>query len=570
MLQLFKGRPFGCWLCALSCVFTPAGFSTEVEPNSLSLDRPNVLIILMDDFGIGQFAPMIEDLELGDIDPGLVKYAIAADTPYSPAAALEAARLAMPFMETLADAGILFNRAFSASSLCAPSRQGLLTGNNPIRWGAYRNIDINICGLPKGRSLVPLLQEQGYRTGFIGKWHVGSRDHSMRDEIKAAGGTKEDVVNSGYWGSVIERDHPLNHGFDYAFFYNLWECQYYNARNLWENREYTGVQPEYNTDLFTRKALEFIDKSVSAGDPFFVELALHAVHIPLDVDAPEQYRNQINTGDAAVDRFYSHVYAVDQSVKRIVDHLKASGEWENTVLLFTSDNGATCKIGKGDLSLIPGNATHRGHKGQYFLGGVRVPLLMVGPILNVSGVEIERMVSLMDVLPTALELAGAEVPANIDGKSLLPLLNDPEGPHHKSLYFAGIHAPAWGYTAQGVIGDAEARRDLFPVAWAVITDDHILRFVGALNPGLLYDSPTGQASYHELYDHVNDPPEAYNLFTTHPELAQRMMADYQVFAADLPPPHKWNERRWSELMPDSNPLRSTSWQNLPAPGFEDE
>lgn len=165
-----------------------------------------------------------------------------------------------------------------------------------------------------------------------------------------------------------------------------------------------------------------MEQAIEEEKPFFIHLSLHAVHIPLDVDAPEVYRQRFDTGFPSVDRFYSHVYAVDQGVQRMVEMLKQRGAWENTLLVFLSDNGATCNTGRGDLSLIPGNGTHQGHKGQLFLGGIRIPILMVWPEGIPKPQVIDRPVSTMDVLPTALETAGGEAPEGIDGKSLLPLI----------------------------------------------------------------------------------------------------------------------------------------------------
>lgn len=327
--------------------------------------KPNILIVLLDDLGIGQFAPVAQRLELDQLDPGFLAYTDAlGDDTYDKQAALGAARRAMPFMTGLSKQAAVFSRAFATSSLCAPSRQGLLTGCNQTRWGAYRNIDINVCGLPAHSCLVEKFQSSEYNTGLVGKLHVGSRDHAIQEKILAAGGTGQDVIDSGYWGSVCEKDHPLNNGFDYYYGYNRWECDFYDAKLIWENREFTGQQTQYNTDLFTDKALDFIGKTLDEGKPFVMDLSLHAVHIPLNVDAPEKYADRFNTGYKSIDQFYSHVYGVDESIRRIVETLKERGEWENTVLFFASDNGATCKYGGGDLSLIPGNGQFRGHKGN--------------------------------------------------------------------------------------------------------------------------------------------------------------------------------------------------------------
>lgn len=545
-------------LCIMAGICA-AAFSVQ------AVSKPNVLIVLVDDFGTGHFAPVAKQLELDEVDPDFKAYTEQLDEPYNQQAALEASRRAMPFMETLAEQGAVFTRAFAASSLCAPSRQGILTGTSPTRWGAYRNIDINVCGLPKGRCLVDRFQALDYNTGFVGKWHVGARDHAIKDKILAAGGTDDDVTKAGYWGSVCERDHPLNNGFDYAFFYNRWECEFYNSRLIWENRKYTGLQKEYNTDQFTRVAMDFMDESINSGKPFFMELALHAVHLPLNVDAPAQYAKRFNTGYKAVDQFYSHIYGVDQSVKRMVDLLKKRGAWENTILFFMSDNGATCKVGAGDLSLIPGNGVHRGHKGQYYLGGTRVPLMMVWPEKLKEPIVVDQAVSLMDVMPTALEAAGADIPDNIDGRSLLPILRGKDEILHKQLYFAGIHAPAWGFSGKKAIGNAQERRDLWHGAWAIVEGDYILRYVGTLDPGLEQDHPDGRAAFCSLYNLKDDPLEQNDLYATNPEVAERMKASYNQYAETLPPPHGWDRKRWAELVPNPGKYSSAGKKAMNEP-----
>ncbi|VGO14060.1 Arylsulfatase [Pontiella desulfatans] len=514
-------------------------------------DKPNILIVVLDDFGTGHFAPVAKQLELDEVDPDFKAYTDGLGETYDKEVALDAARRAMPFMETLAEQGAVFSRAFAASSLCAPSRQGILTGTNPTQWGAYRNIDINVCGLPKGRCLVDRFQAVDYNTGYVGKWHVGARDHSIQEKILANGGSDEEVIDAGYWGSVCERDHPLNNGFDYAFFYNRWECEFYNSKLIWENRKYTGKQSEYNTDQFTRQAMDFMGLSLDEGKPFFMELALHAVHIPLDVDAPANYAKRFNTGYQSIDRFYSHIYGVDQSIKRIVDMLKERGEWDNTILFFMSDNGATCKVGDGDLSLVPGNGQYRGHKGQYYLGGTRVPLMMIWPDKIKKPIHVEQAVSLMDVMPTALDAAGADIPDNIDGRSLLPIIEGKELVQHKQLYFAGIHAPAWGFAGKKTLVNAQQKRDLWHGAWAIVEGDYILRYVGTLDPELEQEFPDGREAFFSLYNMKGDPLEQNDLYATNPEVAERMKASYNQYAETLPPPHGWDRKRWEELVPNS-------------------
>jgi len=539
----------------------PLGMATAAPAEAR---QPNVLLVVLDDFGIGQFAPAAKEVELGQLAPDLLAYTLGLDEDkaYDPKAALAAARSAMPFIDSLTEQGIRFDRAYSANSLCSPSRASILSGMSSTRWGGYRNIDINVTGIPKGRSLVERFQSAGYRTAMIGKWHLGGRDEGLREKIKAEGGGEKELEAAGYLGSANATSHPLNHGFDYALFYNRWECPYYDSQLLWENHTYTGRQPEYNTDLFTRKAVDFINASHKEGKPFFVELALHSIHMPLDVAAPEKYAQRFNTGSKSVDLLYSHIYGVDQSLQRIVEMLKERGEWENTILFFTSDNGATCKVGGGggDLSLIPGNGPFRGHKGQSFQGGVRVPLLMVWPARIKQPMRVAQAVSLMDLLPTALDAAQLNTPGDLDGKSLLPLLADPGRTLHEQLFFVGIHAPSWGFSGQDVIGDAEARRDEFPGAWAVVEGDWLLRFTGTLQPGLLRSCPGGQKAHFSLFNTQSDPLEQYDLYATQPALAERLASSYRRFAETLPPPPVWDFKRWAELVPNpdkfSNPSKT--------------
>lgn len=511
---------------------------------------PNVIVILMDDFGVGQFAPEARQLELKDLDPAFLAFTESLGSEgYDPNAALQAVQQSMPFMDKLVGQGVLFRRAFSASNLCAPARQSLLTGTSPTRWGAYRNIDINVCGFPEGRSLALHFQDLGYRTGFVGKWHVGQRDNQIKKDILAKGGSEEDAIKAGFLGSVVDKDHPDQHGFDYYFGYNRWECPYYDSEMIWENRTYTGLQKQYNTDLFTDKAMDFMRDAIGQNQPFLIEVAYHTAHIPLNVDAPEKYMNAIQTGDQKVDQFYSHIYAVDHSIKRMVEMLQDQGVWQNTILFFTADNGATCKIGDGDLSLIPGNGPHRGHKGQFYLGGVRIPLVMVWPEGIKEASEVRQNVSIMDILPTALAAAGGDSPQNIDGKDLMSVIQHPTKTLHPQLFFAGIHAPAWGFSGKGVIGgNAQARRDESPGGWAVVQGDWIMRYIGSLDAGLMKSEPEGKNAFYSLHRLVEDPLEVDNRVKEHPEISAKLIEKFSNYAKELPPPHRWDRKRWQELV----------------------
>ena len=111
--------------------------------------------------------------------------------------------------------------------------------------------------------------------------------------------------------------------------------------NVWEGFQHVAPNPEYNTDLFTNLAIDFIDKSIKKEQPFYVQLHYHAVHAPLDPKAPDTYYNRFNSESFILNNFYAHVYAVDENVRKLEAFLKEKGVAENTVIIFTSDNGGS-------------------------------------------------------------------------------------------------------------------------------------------------------------------------------------------------------------------------------------
>jgi uncharacterized sulfatase len=520
--------------------------------------KPNILVVVMDDFGVGHFAPHAAAIGVKDFDPGYVRFLEQRKAGYSPEMALDFSRRAMPTLSELAKNGTVFTQACAPNSLCAPSRTGIFTGNAPSRYGIYNNIDCQRQGLPHDSMLARSLQRAGYATALIGKYHVGTRDESLRQKVLAKHGLKPsdlpelppekraaveaEILPTGFTGSVIDEHHPLNYGFDYYFGYNHHECPFYDSWNIWENRTFAGLQKPYNTELFADKTIAFVKKARGEGKPFFVELAMHAVHGPLKPQAPAKYFDKFSSPSYDLSNFYAHVNAVDEAVASM---RRAVGEeeWKNTLFVFTADNGAPVSM----ATPLPGNAPHRGHKGNYYLGGIRVPMLMHWP----AGMRAGRnaaMVSTLDIMPTALDAAGVELPAKRDGKSLLPVANGKSARAHDHLYWAGIHARSWGYTGETTIGPAERRREESPGAWAVADGAYILRFTGATIPGLFRDVPDGAPAKLELFDLREDPGETRDLSKQLPQVVARLKAAWEREAKTLPPPPVWRRDRWQELV----------------------
>src|SRR5512139_2039412 len=143
--------------------------------------RPNILVVMLDDFGIGQCTPYAEAMKASDLDPAYADFLKRRKAGYEPEQALDFSRRAMPVVSSLGRQGVVFTNAFSPSNLCAAARCGVLTGRMQNRFGIYQNSDVEATGLPQGVVLARLLQDAGYATGYIGKWHAGRRDEELRE-----------------------------------------------------------------------------------------------------------------------------------------------------------------------------------------------------------------------------------------------------------------------------------------------------------------------------------------------------------------------------------------------------
>ena len=543
------------YIVILSILIATQACSSSKQEEARS---PNLLFIMMDDLGYGHFGPNNTALAVDDFNPWFVRL-VEENQDYSPEQALAFSKSAIPTMSRLASEGVLFTHAFTSSNLCAPSRMGIATGIQQNRLGIYRNLDCEARGLDQGSHLAEVLQDLGYATAHIGKWHIGQRDRSIIDRLADSlgldmkldrwGNFNQDpefhraFMNSGYLGSVIDEDNPRQNGFDYYYGYNYWASQFYNSTIVWENYTHAGKQKGYNTDVFTEKALDFMKSSRSKDQPFYVQLHYHAVHDSLEPKAPAMYFDHFGSGSYDLDNFYAHVYAVDVNINKILDYLESVNQLENTLIIFTSDNGGQV----GGPSVLPGNAPFSGQKGSYLLGGMRVPFFCYWPGADIKAKKINHLVSTLDILPTMIDAAGGVLPDSIDGKSLLPLLRgEKKNAVHEHLMWTGIHSRYWGFMKESVIEPSERERSEAPFGWVVVKDGYILRHVGEIVPGLYKDLPDGAAPTTRLYKFPDDPAEIRDLSDEMPELLKSMRDLYRKETADFPPPYFIGVDKWKE------------------------
>ncbi|WOO43706.1 sulfatase family protein [Rubellicoccus peritrichatus] len=320
-----------------------------------------------------------------------------------------------PHLDSIANTGVRFTRAYVSGPVCSPSRAGLLSGKYQQFFGHGNNLpNPHPMGLPLDIKLMPeYLQELGYGTYMIGKWHLG----------------------------IPEPYQPQNRGFDRFFGILEGARSYHKIKNpslgkaLVENgqrfQEEAGL---YVTDLFGDKAIEFLNDHFDQdpNKPFFMYLSFTAPHSPMDAKEEDihaldhvEFESEERKINAAM------TLAMDREVGRILELLKARGELDNTMVIFLNDNGGA---GRSNHS---SNLPLRGHKSSMFEGGVRVPMLVSWPSGGIpKGVDFDGVTSSFDLLPTFIRMAGGSLSPDweLEGRDLMPYLRgDRVGDPHATL-----------------------------------------------------------------------------------------------------------------------------------------
>jgi arylsulfatase A-like enzyme len=364
-----------------------------------SIRRPSVVVVLADDLGRG--------------DLGL--YGGAAPTPA---------------LDALGAQGVRFEAAYSAASLCGPSRAGLLTGRQPMRYGFEYNIGDDPSEIWRGldtreATLADHLRAVGYRTAAIGKWHLGSSAVFHPNERGF----------ERFWGFLNGRRLSVAPGLPGVIEHlvdpdevTLWP-RAPGGYVVEQNGEVVELDDRHLTDRIADEASDFVRRN--ADLPFFLYVPFQAPHLPLQA-TPDHLALVPQVEDPAVWAYRAEVAAFDRGVGRILTALDEVGLAEHTLVFVSSDHGCaepgyTCSnapFAQGKLSLAE--------------GGVRVPLLFRWPARVAPAVE-ARMVSLMDIVPTVLVAAGAPPPeVELDGVDLVPHLTGDPAPMHEALYWRNL------------------------------------------------------------------------------------------------------------------------------------
>lgn len=435
--------------------------------------RPNIIFIFADDWGYG---------DLGVYD--------------------ELADVKTPHLDALSKQGVLFTDAYITAPQCSPSRAGLMTGRYQQRFG-FDHIPDGPLPLSEA-TIAKHLQDAGYRTGMVGKWHLEpnavclnwAKEHQP-DGIRNGRVAVRQGLSQRYW--------PQARGFDEFFKGELsryWANYGLDGADLAAEGEWVN-EPRFRVNVQTDAGLAFIERN--AGTPFFLYLAHYAPHVPLE--ATQKYLSRF-PGEMPERRrtALAMINAVDEGVGRIMQLLHEKGIAENTLVIFTSDNGAPLKIHKKDT---PGggpgwdgslNDPLTGEKGMVAEGGIRVPMIWSWPARLPKGKRSSEPVISLDMTASALAAAGISERSlsNLDGVDLIPWL-------------------------AGDVGKAP-KRDLFWRFWQQ----------GAIRSGDWKYVLTGDQR-EMLFNIRDDKEEQQNQITTQPKLASQLKAKLKKWTSELKP-----------------------------------
>lgn len=394
--------------CAIGLLATACGTSNQEQA-----ELPNIVLIVADDMGYNDLASYGNDF------------------------------IATPNLDRLAQQGIRFTDGYAAAPLCSPSRASLLTGLHPISVNITEHIHGNQPPGPNQKLKTPpveqqlnlefqttaeLLKAKNYRTAHIGKWHLGGGQ--FKPEFQGF-----DLNIAGAWNG-------LPNSFFYPFF------------PLGQKPEIQddAKEGDYLTDILTNKAMEFIQENKDST--FFLNLNYYSPHVPIEgkEELVEKYRKKRGNDDESIlpnIHYAAMIESIDQNVGRIMEQLEALGLAENTLIIFTSDNGGL------SVQEVPAFAKHtpptdngelREGKGYVYEGGIREPFIVRWPKTIAAGKTDNTPVIAQDLFNTFAEIVNAEERTN-DGTSLLPLFQNKPLKERGLLWHLPHYSPQHGKPA---------------------------------------------------------------------------------------------------------------------------
>jgi len=444
-LWIFK-REIGLTLLPIAInINNPIAENQEIDwpiaESDLKEGKPNIILILADDLGFN-------------------------DVSYYNGGAADGSLLT-PHIDSLAKEGVAFLNGYAASPVCSPSRAAIMTGRYSSRYGfeftpypaqaarimnllrqdgelgtinlegvQWDEVGLTVGGLPNEEiTIAEMLKENGYYTAHIGKWHLGGFTDGMMPNDQ--GFDDSLMLNSSLY---FPKNHPdiVNAKIDSSVEDMVWASSQYAA-------SFNGSKPfkpgGYITDYYTDEAVKVIDNNKDR--PFFLYLGHFAPHNPLQ-SLKKDYEKHSHMENHTLQVYAGMIEALDRSIGKILSALEKNGLTENTLIIFTSDNGGAGYIGLDNI-----NKPYRGWKLTHFEGGMHIPFFAKWPAKIKKGMKYDKRIHHTDIFSTILGAANIEHPKEItiDGVNLIPFLNNEKrGEPHETLYWKNV-------TYQAIIHD---------------------------------------------------------------------------------------------------------------------
>lgn len=474
--------------CMLAGIAPLAEASAQTAPvpqqaAPVTAQRPNILFILIDDMGFADLS-------------------ITGNR-----------KVSTPNIDKLANSGVLLTRFYDTAPICSPSRAGFFTGRFPAELGFVTFINDRASNAqfgqanwldPKVPNLATLLKGAGYATAHFGKWHMGGgRDVGDAPWPTAYGFDESLTTFEGLGPRVLVSD---------------------EERNLAEQSRALEQGPVFYerksnlSQLYASKTLEFASRH--RDRPWFVQLWLNDVHDPWAPDEAQLKEVQGSGADAEDDKYQASIVKLDRTLGNLIDRLKDAGQFDNTLILITSDNGPTARgVYYKDGHASPGSAgALRGRKGSLYEGGIRQPLILSWPRgITSPGRDDRTVADGVDLLPTLAGIAGVKPVAATPGVDLAPLLKGQAIKQRPALY--------WAF---GLPGAAKQPGGPFPER------DRAPRL--AVREGKWKLLAEADGSNVQLYDLDRDPNETRDLGGEQSRLRDRLKQQLLAWAAKLPQP----------------------------------
>lgn len=443
-------------LCLLALLV--AGINAGHASASEEPQRPNIVLVMADDMGWGDLA--------ANGSNRVVK---------------------TPHLDAMAATGLRLTRCYATSPQCTPTRVGFLTGRHPSRYGCY-----SAGGRPlptEAITMAEVLSDAGYATGHFGKWHVGGVSIKDSHGPRAQGFAEQYSIINSY------QVHKMDVSFTAS------------------TKDRSGKSNGYCEDVVMDAALEFVRDGAAKKQPFLAVIWNLAPHTPFL--SPEVDRKPYAHLPEEEQHYWGQITNIDRNVGRLRETLKEQGIADNTLLVFTSDNGAV----KYSRDHDPFN----GGKNNLWEGGICVPGLVEWPARIRQPSVSHVPVNLVDLFPTVLDAAGIDVPddaGELDGVSLLPLFDGKWKTREQPMGFHFLH--------QGWQGKLERKRDQF------LGEVGKVGFVVIDNNYKLITNLRGESA--QLYDVVKDPGEKIDLASSEPTVVERLQT--------------WRKQWWTSAVED--------------------